>query len=187
MCEQITINSLAAAITPQSLYLSVRHAIDTLLEDFNMSAQHVVAVDLKGGVSLRYNIGSSGLGIIAQEENTAGSKVIVRFIRQKDKTVVEVPANRVRFYEQCGEIKSAVSGGWMRINITPADGFGKLSEAICTDIRVFLLGYPSDFACCGLYEKCSAARKCIQENQDMSASCYYKKNLMQGRIFYSQN
>lgn len=187
MCEQITMNSLSETVTPQSLQLAVKPAMDALLEKFNMSARHIVAVDLKGGISLRYNIGSSGLAISTQEENAAGSKVIIRFIQQKDKTVIEVPANRSRFYERCGEIKSVGSTGWMRINLKSTNDLSALSEAVCADIREFLLSYPSDFGCCGLYEKCSDARKCIQQNQDMSASCYYKKNLMQGKIFYGQN
>lgn len=186
MCEQMMLDNMDALISPQHLYLSIRPAIDAILTDFNMSARHIVAVDLKEGISLRYNIGSSGLSVSTQEENTTGTKVILRMIQTKKETVIEVPPNRKGYYEKCGEAKKASTSAWVRIFLNPHNDHRLLSDAICADIRQFFIGYPSDFGCCSLYEKCSDAKKCIQQNQDMSASCYYKKNLMQGKIFYKQ-
>lgn len=40
------------------------------------------------------------------------------------------------------------------------------------------------FGCCGKYIECSKAKKCLHENQFYSRSCYYRKNLEAGRIFY---
>lgn len=43
------------------------------------------------------------------------------------------------------------------------------------------------FGCCGRYEACSDARKCVHPDQLFAAACAYKKNLEQGRIFYGKN
>ena len=52
-------------------------------------------------------------------------------------------------------------------------------------IRVY---EPSEhFGCCGLYEKCSDAKKCLHKDLIRSKSCYYKKNLESGKIFYGKN
>lgn len=44
-----------------------------------------------------------------------------------------------------------------------------------------------DFGCCGKYEECSDAKQCIHPDKQTSLSCYYRRNLLQGKIFYGQN
>lgn len=47
---------------------------------------------------------------------------------------------------------------------------------------------PSEFfGCCGKYEQCSNARKCLHEDLFYAKACYYKRNLEAGHIFYGGN
>ena len=43
------------------------------------------------------------------------------------------------------------------------------------------------FGCCGLYEKCSDAGKCIHENKLYSKACFYRSRLERGCIYYGKN
>lgn len=58
-----------------------------------------------------------------------------------------------------------------------------LSEIAISEVAVVGDG----FGCCGRYEACSDARKCLHPDQLFAAACAYKKNLEQGRIFYGKN
>lgn len=47
---------------------------------------------------------------------------------------------------------------------------------------------PSErFACCHLYMQCSDMKQCVSEDKIYSNACWYKRNLMQGKIFYGKN
>jgi len=45
------------------------------------------------------------------------------------------------------------------------------------------------YGCCGLYEQCSDAKKCLQANIDReyAKGCSYRSNLENNRIFYGKN
>ena len=43
------------------------------------------------------------------------------------------------------------------------------------------------FGCCGLYEKCSDAGKCIHVNKLYSKACFYRSRLEEGCIYYGKN
>lgn len=43
------------------------------------------------------------------------------------------------------------------------------------------------FGCCGKYEKCSDALKCLDPDPEYGKRCYYKQNLDQGKVFYGKN
>lgn len=59
---------------------------------------------------------------------------------------------------------------------------------VLSEIAVAEIVIASDsFGCCGRYEACSDAKKCIHPDQLFAAACAYKKNLEQGRIFYGKN
>lgn len=47
---------------------------------------------------------------------------------------------------------------------------------------------PSEkFGCCGLYQNCSDAKKCLHRENFYAKACYYRKNLDSGNIFYGKN
>lgn len=45
----------------------------------------------------------------------------------------------------------------------------------------------STFACCSRYEACSDARSCIHPDVKFALGCQYRRNLMEGKIFYGKN
>lgn len=67
-------------------------------------------------------------------------------------------------------------------------GSDSLIEYLLALIRHRLKSYSSSlpkFGCCHLYEKCSAAGKCLQTSRAYSAACHYNANLLAGRNFYA--
>lgn len=44
-----------------------------------------------------------------------------------------------------------------------------------------------DFGCCGKYKECSDVKQCVHPDKQVSLSCYYRRNLLQGKIFYGKN
>ena len=62
----------------------------------------------------------------------------------------------------------------------------KVAERI-TDENIRIFEPTEHFGCCGLYLKCSDAKKCLHPDIIRSKSCYYKKNLESGKIFYGKN
>lgn len=43
------------------------------------------------------------------------------------------------------------------------------------------------FGCCSRYEECSAAGSCTHPSASVASNCMYRKNLLEGRIFYGDN
>lgn len=46
---------------------------------------------------------------------------------------------------------------------------------------------PKDFSCCHLYMQCSDAKHCVHQNNSLALGCFYRKQLLQGKIFYGKN
>ena len=44
-----------------------------------------------------------------------------------------------------------------------------------------------DFGCCGRYEQCSDAKKCLHPDPKFALGCWYQQNLLEGKIFYGKN
>jgi hypothetical protein len=45
----------------------------------------------------------------------------------------------------------------------------------------------TDIGCCHRYVECSDALHCLNDNIEISFSCAYRQNLLNGRIFYGKN
>lgn len=167
----------------QTILDSLRPQINETLQKLNFSEKHVVFGDLKAGKkSIRLNIQPSKLTASAVTENdSAGQAVLLRIIPMAKSTRIEIPADRAMFYEDSFAIR-AKKGACADFNFM-MDDCEKLAVAFCTDLKNRLLTYPSDFACCARYEECSEKGECVQPDQDMSAGCYYKRNLYRGNNF----
>ena len=71
----------------------------------------------------------------------------------------------------------------------PADSL-ELTEYIQKNVEYAYENYTSKasaFGCCGKFNECSDAKKCIHVNKLYSKACTYRKNLEAGRIFYGKN
>lgn len=191
MQEQMELAIAKEKMTVQSVYDALRPHINAILDKFNFSPRHITSSEIAEGLSIKYSIKES---IFAAPKNDSdneiaeepGTRLIFQLIQKKNSLRIVIPNTRVKFYESDRlplVPTKAQSPKERKIDIT-SDRLPALAEAICNDIADYFLTYPGDFGCCSLNEKCSNAGRCLQPNQDMAASCYYKKNLMRGNIFY---
>jgi len=85
-------------------------------------------------------------------------------------------------------INATESGGWYRINLNNADDVYKLSKLL---FEIFdyccIKSVGETFGCCSRYTECSDAKACLQEHEQWSKGCSYRKNLINGKIFYGKN
>lgn len=87
-------------------------------------------------------------------------------------------------YKTAKELKSP--NGFIKCTYNnPCD----LKKATLFVVDKFVEEYePADhFGCCSQYVECSDANRCLHKDFIRSKSCYYKKNLESGRIFYGKN
>lgn len=190
MEEQMELSFAHDELSVQSVYDTFRPHIDMVLSKFNFSSSHIVATKVAEGLSIRYNIAQSIFSKPKGDNAEANGVRVIFKLSQKSKTLrIEIPIDRAHFYE-CDALSfvetKAKAIKERKIDVS-SNNLDSLRQAIINDISDYLLSYPADFACCSLYEQCSNAGRCVQANQDMAASCSYKKNLMQGRIFYGNH
>ena len=70
----------------------------------------------------------------------------------------------------------------LKFPLSTSDMFEYLEKILNCQLLKF---EPSEkFGCCGRYIECSNAGKCLHEEQFYARSCYYRKNLENGKIFY---
>jgi len=85
-------------------------------------------------------------------------------------------------------ITATETGGWYRININDPDDIFNLSGLI---LEIYDYCYTKasgeTFGCCSKYIECSDAKACIQEHEQWSKGCIYRRNLIKGKIFYGKN
>lgn len=81
-----------------------------------------------------------------------------------------------------------VKDDWIRIPIANTESILELSALI---LEVFDFCYAKSvgdtFGCCSKYVECSDAKACIQEHEQWAKGCYYRKNLINGKIYYGKN
>lgn len=46
---------------------------------------------------------------------------------------------------------------------------------------------PKDFSCCSHYAECSDAKRCIHPDKNFALGCFYRKQMVRGKIFYGEN
>lgn len=72
--------------------------------------------------------------------------------------------------------------GWIRFQINQLEELRRIEHVI---IKIFDSVTVSDeFACCHLYQECSAVGKCISVRIERARACIYRKNLENGLNFY---
>lgn len=82
--------------------------------------------------------------------------------------------------------QTASDSGMLRIPIATCDDvltylptLRAILERICRRHRTF--------GCCGRYEQCSNEKTCIHPDPVFALKCWYRSNLLEGRIFYGEN
>ena len=196
--DQLSFSLSSEPMRSDEIIAAIRPSIDALLPLFNLSARHVSSGPLrenvgksnekKIGTSLSFSIAPSSLASLDSNANKSRGAVILRVKDQVLRSYLEFPADRKSFYASIGEITAVgAAESFLRINLDAVPDTDAIASAVCADIGARLRVFPSDFACCGLYKQCSDAGRCISDNQDMAAGCYYKRNLMAGKVFFGQH
>lgn len=82
--------------------------------------------------------------------------------------------------------KIASDSGMIRIPIEASEdvltylpAFRAMLERICRRHRTF--------GCCGRYEQCSNEKTCVHPDPVFALKCWYRCNLLEGKIFYGDN
>lgn len=163
----------------------IRPKIDFLLHLFHLFPRHVVYNTLFADGA---DVGRSVSFIPSTSLAVENGVVLLRFRHQTRCDYLEFPVERFSFYSSLGQYKSVgAASGFYRIDIIGEPDYDGIADAMFEDLKDRLFNFPSDFGCCGKYEECSNAMRCISDNSDLSAMCFYKKNLLRGRIFYGKN
>ena len=87
------------------------------------------------------------------------------------------------------QTKSDMENDCKRVAIqTNAPGLvGFFKQVVELKLKYYKSAFASSFGCCGMFEDCSDAKRCIHPNRLYSTACAYRRNLEQGRIFYGKN
>ena len=82
--------------------------------------------------------------------------------------------------------KTKSDEGMIRITLEVPEDVLKYVPVLRSILKKLETRY-STFACCGRYEACSDALKCIHPDVKFALGCQYRHNLMNGRVFYGKN
>lgn len=190
--EQLPLQSVSSPMRSNDIAVALRPFIDETLKPFNLSPRHVSIGVLKErekevGRSIFFSISQSVFAVGNEASSSARGSIVCRIKDQVRVSFVEFPANRAKYYTSIGEATAVgASEQCLRINLDANPDIPALATAICTDIEEYLRCFPSDISCCHLFEKCSDVGRCICDDQDLAVGCYYKRNLMRGKVFYGK-
>lgn len=134
------------------------------------------------------------------ENQKTHSVWIIEPVTQKKSQMILTVAPRGRANEKYAriEVKTAIINRSALSNFTayendsslsyydirnPNETYATLFYDIINDCAIRFI--PSEkFGCCEKYRECSAAKKCLHDNQIYAKACWYRKNIESGKIFY---
>ena len=134
------------------------------------------------------------------ENQKTHSVWIIEPVTQKKSQMILTVAPRGRANEKYAriEVKTAIINRSALSNFTayendsslsyydirnPSETYATLFYDIINDCAIRFI--PSEkFGCCEKYRECSAAKKCLHDNQIYAKACWYRKNIESGKIFY---
>ena len=82
--------------------------------------------------------------------------------------------------------KSKSNPGMVRLPIHSYKDISKYVPVLCSLLDSLCRQY-RNFGCCSRYEECSNAKKCIHPDPKFALACWYRYNLLDGKIFYGKN
>lgn len=196
--DQLSMFSRVEPMRSDKILVAIRPSIDETLFPFNLSPRHVSYSPLREnvgkleeritGYSIHFSIAPSALADDGSAVNQSRGGIICRIKDQTSRTYLEFPINRAEYYKTIGEATTVgAANTFLRINLEAMPDIDAIAKAVCADIDAKLRVFPSDIACCDLYMQCSDAARCIAANQDSAVGCYYKRNLLSGKVFYGKN
>lgn len=115
-------------------------------------------------------------------------RLIVRLTEQVKQRYISIPESCI---PELGEgvvfRRKKSEPGCILLDIGP-DGINAAHlHAVRIAAQITLDAFPCDWGCCGRYLECSDAKQCVHPDKLASLSCYYRRNLLHGRVFYGRN
>lgn len=80
----------------------------------------------------------------------------------------------------------ASAPGMIRIEIRGYEDILKYTSVLRTTLERLCRRH-RDFGCCSRYELCSDAKTCLHPDPKFALKCWYRQNLLEGKIFYGKN
>ncbi len=123
--------------------------------------------------------------------DSSKSSVILNIKESSDKLELLVAKDKYKAINapEDAEIKELQSDN-INMHVLYAANSSSLTKYVenCTKYAIATyVSKASPFGCCGKFEECSDAKRCLHENQLYSKACAYRKNLEAGNIFYGKN
>lgn len=164
--------------TPERLsYSLIEPALFKVLDDCYVDHKELVYEDRASGY------GSVTLG--------SANSVIFRLKLRGQKKYVAIPTKHYipdsTVFAGLGTYTIPSEQGFVRIPLADVQDIKKHVSILGGVLRAEINAYPAEYGCCSLYEQCSDARRCINEDKSIALNCYYHKNLRAGKIFYGKN
>lgn len=173
MNEQLSLNLSAESEIKSAILDKLKAAALETLEKNWLPEEFLVSAS-KAQISSLYFLNQSNLIVRVKEKENRS------FISVSEAVVALLPSN-VKYNKdknRRGNIEIAIEDGCVTsIHLL----------AVQASLQNILDTIACDFGCCGKYEECSDAKQCIHSDKQASLSCYYRRNLLQGRIFYGTN
>lgn len=161
---------------------------DTSLEReaFDIILPHLV------DILAEHNLGTDALIFETLKDNSSvyflSSGCMVFHIRIRKVTwYVSIPETMRNLLPANAETSSTASEpNIIRVKLTSPQDILTYRDALQETLRDQISQYRS-FGCCGRYVQCSDARRCVHPDPKEAIGCWYKTNLLAGRIFYGKN
>ncbi len=174
MCEQLTFEN-----QPTSLKEEIQKIITDICYKQDVNSKYVSCTETKTGISvwilepisMKANLRIFNLKKTAKQyEVSILSKRVGNIKLPQNIEITDNPKSKQSVLKFSLDTQSLIPFLYSLIdyevkNFTPSDGFH----------------------CCGKYNECSDAKKCVHREDFYARGCSYRKNLEVGRIFYGQN
>ena len=113
----------------------------------------------------------------------------IKFSKSNNIFYVSIPCEYNTHFSESALTQLKPVKDFIRFPIYDIQSIYQLKECFMSLYSLLESEYRDDdfFGCCHLYEQCSDAKHCLQENVVFSNRCWYKSHLINGRIFYGVN
>lgn len=137
------------------------------------------------------HIPTSALAISGTKADSAiklSASVLCRFcFRSKGKRYFAVPVSYSNVLGTHFAFESKKDMMVCYIDQISNEDLQRLAELLKDIIRQAVYSLPKEFDCCHLYEQCSDAKRCVQEDWSYALGCGYQRIMKRGKYFYGKN
>lgn len=180
MYEQLSLLSDNACEAPENFIKN--YVYETLQQKYGLSMNifNITVVDYSAHCGL-----SCECGFISERKRIP---LPIRMIRMKKNNVfrLEIKWKYIENENVCHLFKKIKHEDWARIDLK-IDDLSIIKRMSNVFTSMFEDMQSKDIGCCSRYLECSNAKKCVVSNPNVFLHCYYRSNLLRGKIFYGVN